>query len=314
MSFLGQGDAMRKPSLLRTLMLIVPFSLLCGIVGPIFLILYFVINEPMTEWMLYAGLGITIADLVIGYVVAQSMYRRSRKRYHLEQNGRFGIGEVRSVEPTNVRINGQPMMKIALSIHGDGITPFESTKRMVVPFMFTSALQSRRVAVLVDTYTGEFDINWQRTALLAGTSPARFTDTDTGEEFDLSGNGDALVDIMKVFQDNNIPFGGRVDLRSNPYVRQQVMDIVRRNGRPTRQGQQTQFSQPGPSAQAGRPDLSKPAPTFTPPAPTFTPPAPPSGPLRSPGQRLVELESMRAAGTISDDEYRAVRARILEDF
>jgi hypothetical protein len=313
MSFLGQGEAMRKPSLLRTLLLIVPFSLLCGIVGPIFLILYFVINEPMTEWMLYAGLGITIADVVIGYLVAQSMYRRSRKRYHLEQNGRFGIGEVRSVEPTNVRINGQPMMKIALSIHGDGITPFESSKRMVVPFMFMSALQSRRVAVMVDTYTGEFDIDWQRTALLAGTSPARFTDTDTGEEFDLSGNGDALVDIMKVFQDNNIPFGGRVDLRSNPYVRQQVMDIVRRNGRPAHQGRQAQSSQQGPSqpgpSQAVRPDLNKPAP-----APTFSPPAPPSGPPRSPGQRLVELESMRAAGTISDDEYRAVRARILEDF
>ena len=151
MSFFGQGDSNREPSFLRTFVPILLFTLLCGIVGPIFLVAYFLIDDPLTGWMFYAGLGITVADVVIGYFVAQSLYRRRRKRYNLEQNGRFGIGEVRSVDQTNVRINGQPMMKISLAISGDGIAPFEATKRVVVPFMFLPALRSHRVAVLVDT-------------------------------------------------------------------------------------------------------------------------------------------------------------------
>ena len=121
MSFFGQGQSNREPSFLRTFVPILLFTLLCGIVGPIFLVAYFLIDDPLTGWMFYAGLGITVADVVIGYFVAQSLYRRRHKRYNLEQNGRFGIGEVRSVDQTNVRINGQPMMKISLAISGDGI-------------------------------------------------------------------------------------------------------------------------------------------------------------------------------------------------
>jgi hypothetical protein len=302
MSFFGQGGSSREPSFLRTVVPIMLFTLLCGIVGPIFLVVYFLLDDPLTGWMFYAGLGITIADVVTGYFVAQSLYRRRRKRYNLEQNGRFGIGEVRSVDQTNVRINGQPMMKISLDISGDGIVPFQATKRTVVPFIFMPALRSSRIVVLVDTYSGEFDIDWQRTALLAGTSPARFADTDTGEEFDLTGQADALIEIMKVFAANNIPFGGRVDLRSNPLVREQVVNIARRHGRTDRPAQSASSGRQG----VDRPDLSKPA-------AAQSADGSPTGPPRSPGQRLAELESMRAAGTISLEEYRAVRTRILND-
>ena len=96
-----------------------------------------------------------------------------------------------------------------------------------------------------------------------------------------------------------------MDLRSNPFVREQVMDIARRHGRPD--GFARQGPPGGPTS--GRPDMSKPAEA------SFThPPAAAPGPPRTPGQRLAELESMRAAGTISLDEYRAVRTRILNDF
>ncbi|WP_051406405.1 SHOCT domain-containing protein [Williamsia sp. D3] len=88
-------------------------------------------------------------------------------------------------------------------------------------------------------------------------------------------------------------------------MREQVMDIARRHGRPDG------FAQQGPPDRptSGRPDMSKPGTaSFAP------PPAAPPGPPRTPGQRLAELESMRAAGTISLEEYRAVRTRILNDF
>ncbi|WP_240498465.1 SHOCT domain-containing protein [Williamsia sp. 1135] len=268
---------------MRTFVPILAFSLLCGIVGPIFLVAYFVIGDPMVGWMFYTGLAITILDVVIAFFIAQFTYRGKRRRFELEQTGRLGVADVLSVEQTNVQVNNQPMMKLKLRIHGDGIAPFEADKRLVVPLMHLAALNARRLAVLVDPYSGQFEIDWQRTSLLAGSAPARFTDTDTGREFDLSGQSDALMEIMSVFKNNNIPFGGTVDLRSNPVARQQVMDIVRRVG-----------GQP-----AGRPDLRK--------VDYAAPPAPP----RSPSQRLAELEAMRGAGNISDAEYQAVRTRIL---
>ncbi|WP_245938137.1 SHOCT domain-containing protein [Williamsia limnetica] len=262
---------------------ILAFSLLCGIVGPIFLAAYFVIDDPMVGWMFYTGLAVTVLDVVIAFFIARFTYRGRRRRYELEQTGRLGVADVLSVEQTNVQVNNQPMMKLKLRIHGDGIAPFEADKRLVVPLMHLAALNARRLAVLVDPYSGEFEIDWNRTSLLAGSAPARFTDTDTGREYDLSGQSAALMEIMNVFKNNNIPFGGTVDLRSNPVARQQVMDIVRRVG-----------GQP-----AGGPDLRK--------VDYAAPPAPP----QSPSQRLAELEAMRGAGNISDAEYQAVRTRIL---
>lgn len=286
-SLFGLGSTDNEPSFLRTFVPILLFSLLCGIVGPIFLVAYFVIDDPTVGWMFYTGVGITFLDIVIAFFIAQFTYRGKRRRFDLEQTGRLGIADVLSMEQTNVQVNDQPLMKLRLRIHGDGIAPFEAEKRLVVPLMHLAALNSRRLAVLVDPYSGEFEIDWNRTSLVAGSAPARFTDTDSGKEYDLSGQSDALMDIMKVFQNNNIPFGGgMVDLRSNPVVRQKVMDIVRRFGEP-----------PANSADLGEANHA---------------PSPPV-PSRSPSQRLAELEAMRGAGNISDAEYKAVRARILGD-
>lgn len=42
------------------------FVLLCGIVGPIFLLVFFTAQpEPGLKWMYYAGLVITAADVLI---------------------------------------------------------------------------------------------------------------------------------------------------------------------------------------------------------------------------------------------------------
>ncbi|WP_051122201.1 hypothetical protein [Nocardia sp. 348MFTsu5.1] len=282
MSLFGLGgDDSAAPGFVRTLVPVMAFTLLCGIVGPIFLVVYFLIDDPTAGWMFYAGLGITIADVVIGFLVARGVYRGKRRRYELEQSGRLAIADVMSYEQTNVQINDQPVMNLTLRIHGGGVAPFDATKRVVVPLMNLAALSSRRLVVLVDQYSGEFEIDWKRTALVSGAVPARFTDTDTGREFDLSGQSDALLEILRVFKSNDIEFGGTVDLRSNPVARRQVMDIVHRIGR----------------SESDVADLTK------------SPPDPP----RSTGQRLAELEALRGAGNISDAEYQTVRNRILDD-
>ena len=50
-----------------------------GIVGPIFLVLYFVIQpDPTVKWMYFAGLIVTAADVLIALVMTESAVRERR--------------------------------------------------------------------------------------------------------------------------------------------------------------------------------------------------------------------------------------------
>jgi hypothetical protein len=79
-----------------------------------------------------------------------------------------------------------------------------------------------------------------------------------------------------------------IDLRSNPAARQQVQTIVRRAA--------AQQAPPAPAQ----------APAPAPAGATF-----PAAPEQSTAQRLQELETLRATGAISDDEYTAKRQQII---
>jgi hypothetical protein len=79
-----------------------------------------------------------------------------------------------------------------------------------------------------------------------------------------------------------------IDLRSNPAARQQVQAVVRRAA----------AAQQAPAAPAAG----------APPAGAYAAPPEPTT-----AQRLQELETLRATGVISDDEYNAKRQQILSD-
>lgn len=57
------------------------FVFLCGIVGPIFLIVYFSIQpEPDTKWFYWAGLFITAADVLIALAITNAAAPDFRSR------------------------------------------------------------------------------------------------------------------------------------------------------------------------------------------------------------------------------------------
>jgi hypothetical protein len=78
-----------------------------------------------------------------------------------------------------------------------------------------------------------------------------------------------------------------VDVRSNPVLRQQIQAVVRRAAE-----QQAPAAQPTPAA--------RPASTVTPPQPSIA-------------QRLRELETLRASGALTDQEYNSRRAQIIAE-
>jgi hypothetical protein len=264
--------------------------LLCGgLVGPIFLAVYFATGQSgLLKWMFWVGLLITAADVLIAITLANYGAKSSAKTQALEQNGVLALAQVVGIHETGTRINEQPLVKIDLQISGAGIAPFATQDRVIASITRLPMITSRKLVALVDPTTNEYQIDWERSALVAGVMPANFTIAEDNKTYDLSGQAGPLMEILQILKANGIGLNNMIDLRSNPAARAQVHAVVRRAAA----AQQA----PVASTPAAAPAVSYAAP----PEPTTA-------------QRLQELETLRATGTISGDEYNAKRQQILSD-
>ena len=126
-----------------------------------------------------------------------------------------------------MRINEHPVVKLDLRITGPGVD-FTDQKRVTVDFSKQAIVTARKLVVLVDPNTREYEIDWQASALVAGVVPAQITVSEDNKTYDLSGQAGPLMEILQIYKANNLPFGGTVDIRNYPAVRQQVLAVVRR--------------------------------------------------------------------------------------
>jgi hypothetical protein len=268
--------------------------LLCGgLVGPIFLAVYFATGQDsILKWMFYVGLLITAADVLIALALANFGAKSAAKTAALEQTGVLALAQITGMGETGTRINDQPVVKLQLHIEGPGIAPFDSQDRVIASVTRLGNLTNRKLVVLVDPTTQQYQIDWERSALINGLVPATFTVAEDNRTYDLSGQTGALMEILQILKANGIGMNNMIDLRSNPAARQQVQAIVRRAA-----AQQAPV-RPGPPPTSG-----------TPPPPQY----PAMGPEPSTSQRLQELETLRATGAVSEEEYNAKRRQILSD-
>lgn len=273
--------------------------LLCGgLVGPIFLIVYFALgptSRHYIQWMFFVGLLITAADVLIALALANYSAKSAAKSQALEQSGVLALAQIMGMSETGTRINDQPLVKLNLHIEGPGITPFDGQERVIASVTRMGNFSARKLVVLVDPATNDYQIDWERSALVNGLVPAQFTIAEDNKTYDLSGQAGPLMEILQILKANNLPPNGVADLRSNPAVRQQVQAVVRRAA--------AQQAQAAPTPVAPAMPASPGAPVG--PSPVLTPPQP------SIAQRLQELETLRATGAISDSEYTAKRQQII---
>src|SRR5215213_6248586 len=267
--------------------------LLCGgLVGPIFLAVYFATGQSgLLKWMFWVGLLITAADVLIALALASFGAKSDARTQALEQSGVLALAQVVGIQETGTRINEQPLVKLDLQISGPGIAPFASQDRVIASITRLPMITSRRLVALVDPTTNEYQIDWERSALVSGMMPANFTIADDNKTYDLTGQTGPLMEILTILKANGIGLNNMIDLRSNPAARQQVQTVVRRAA-----------AQQAPAAPA--PAAPGPA-AAAPPAPSYMPPEP------STAQRLQELETLRATGAISEQEYNTKRQQIL---
>ncbi|MGV0769539.1 SHOCT domain-containing protein [Mycobacterium syngnathidarum] len=266
------------------------FVLLCGIVGPIFLVIYFVAGgDPMMKWMFWTGLLVTAIDVLIALGLTAAGSKSAAQNEKLEQVGVLALAQVTGIHETNTRINEQPLVKLDLQISGPGIAPFASQDRVLASVSRLPMITNRKLVVLVDPATNEYRIDWERSSLVSGLMPATFTIAEENRTYDLTGQSGPLMEILQILKTHGIAINNMVDLRANPVAREEVQAVVRR----------TAAQQPSPSVAAPEP--------AAPSAPFLAPPAP------STAQRLQELETLRATGAISEDEYAAKRQQIIAD-
>jgi hypothetical protein len=268
--------------------------LLCGgLVGPIFLAVYFATGQDsILKWMFYVGLLITAADVLIALALANFGAKSAAKTAALEQTGVLALAQITGMGETGTRINDQPVVKLQLHIEGPGIAPFDSQDRVIASVTRLGNLTNRKLVVLVDPTTQQYQIDWERSALINGLVPATFTVAEDNRTYDLSGQTGALMEILQILKANGIGMNNMIDLRSNPAARQQVQAIVQRAA-----AQQAPV-RPGPPPTSGAP-----------PPPQY----PAMAPEPSTSQRLQELETLRATGAVSEEEYNAKRRQILSD-
>lgn len=263
--------------------------LLCGgLVGPIFLIVYFTLGfGDLLQWMLYVGLLITVAGVVVALALASYGAKSSAKSAELERSGVLALTQITGLSETGTWINNQQVVKVQLHISGPGLLPFDSEDRVIASVTRLGNLNARKVVVLVNPTTGEYRIDWERSALVNGLVPAQFTVAEDNQTYDLSGQAGPLMEILQILKANNVPLNRMVDIRSNPAPRQQIQAVVRRAA-------QQRAPAPQPAAAGG-------------PAPVVTPPQPPIE------QRLSQLETLHSSGALSDQEYNSRRAQIISE-
>jgi hypothetical protein len=253
--------------------------LLCGgLVGPIFLVVYFTLGlGSMMSWMFYAGLGITVIDVLAALALTNYGAQSAAKTAELEQSGVLALAQITGLTETGTRINEQPLVKVHLHIAGPGIVPFDSEDRVIASVTRLGNLTARKLVVLVNPTTQKYLIDWERSALVNGLVPAQFTVAEDNRTYDLSGQAAPLMEILQILKANGIPLNRMVDIRSNPGLRQQIQAVVRRAA-----AQQTPAGQP-------------------------------AAPQQSISDRLQELESLRASGVVNDQEYASRRAQIISE-
>ena len=263
--------------------------LLCGgLVGPIFLVVYFTLGlGSLLQWMFYVGLLITVADVLIALALANYGAKSSAKTAELEQSGVLALAQITGITETGMWVNNQQVVKVHLHISGSGFLPFDSEDRVTANVTRLGNLNARKLVVLVNPTTQEYRIDWERSALVNGLVPAQFTLAEDNRTYDLSGQAGPLMEILSILKANNVPLDRMVDIRSNPVLREQIQAVVRRAAE-----QQAPTAPPAPAAQ---------------PVPVVTPPKP------SAAQRLQELETLRASGALTDQEYQTRRAQIISE-
>lgn len=199
-----------------------------GMIGPVFVVMYFLSDrDPFMNWFLWSGLLVTALTVLLAVAFTAAGAKSDATRAKLEQTGVLALAQVLDIEETGTHIEAKPLVKLQLQISGPGIQPFHSQDRVLAPMSRASIIASRTLVALVDPMTNEYQIDWERSALVSGVMPVSIGIDEDNQVYNLTGHVEAIMEIMRILRANGVSWNNMIALRSNPSVRQQVLAVVR---------------------------------------------------------------------------------------
>ncbi|ALG84010.1 hypothetical protein [Gordonia phthalatica] len=215
---------MRGTTFWKTFAKTLPVLLLTGIVGPVFLILYVVVDEA-PAWLLWSGAVIVAILVAVVAAMVLSVTRNGRLRAALDAHGVPAIGRIVDARETGTEVDGRRVMVLDLDVEGPRVDRFTTRFTTTVPVSAAAALDKGLLGVFVgDDRVVATD--WKATALYTGRRPARFVSESRNKTYDLTGRADELLRIVDVLRRHGIALGGALDVRDDPEARTEIQAIV----------------------------------------------------------------------------------------
>ena len=200
-----------------------------GLVGPIFLVVYFALGpmaRPYLNWMFWSGLFITAVDVLAALALTNAGAKAAARHDELTRQGILVPARITGMSDTAWFVNDQQMIKVNLHVDVPGQPGFDVQETMASSPTRMRILNAHTLVALVEPGTQNYEIDWDASALVSGVIPAQFTIDEDHRTYDLTGQAGPLMQILQVLHANRIPVSGAIDIRSNPAVRGQVMEIV----------------------------------------------------------------------------------------
>jgi hypothetical protein len=144
--------------------------------------------------------------------------------------GQLGEGRLLELRPTKTYQHFGPVLEAIVRIWpGGGEPPIDARKkRLTVPMNYLAVLhRTKDVVVQISPDRRTYEIDWERSNLLAGVTPATVVGP-TGERFDLTGQAGPLLAIMRILVAHRVQSSRNVlDLRrQGSRVAAEVMAVV----------------------------------------------------------------------------------------
>jgi hypothetical protein len=140
--------------------------------------------------------------------------------------GVLALAEITDLTETGEGPGGQPTVRLALRITAPGVA-FETAAGVIVTPERRANFEAGQLVVLADPKTGDFQIDWERSAVVNGLVPALFTVTGDDATFDLTGQTAPLVEILRLLRAHDLPLRHQVDEGASPALREQLRAVLR---------------------------------------------------------------------------------------
>jgi hypothetical protein len=138
-------------------------------------------------------------------------------RRWVRRGGRLARARLLELRPTDTFQPRGPVLDTVLRIAPAAADPFVARKRMTVPLNYLALLhRTKDVVVRVNPGGNSFDVDWARTNLLAGATPATVIGP-TGRQHALTGRPEPLWAVMQLLAAHGTGVHGpTLDLRRHP--------------------------------------------------------------------------------------------------